>query len=919
MALAAGARLGPYEILSALGAGGMGEVYRAKDTKLGRDVAVKILPDSFTHNPERLARFRREAQVLAALNHPHIGAIHGLDAADGQQFLVLEFVDGLTLSDLIAKGPLPVGDALGIARQIAEALEAAHEKGIIHRDLKPANVALTSDGHVKVLDFGLAKAIEPGSSASVTNSPTITSPAMLTAAGVILGTAAYMAPEQARGRPADKRSDVWAFGCVLYEMLTGRRAFEREDVVDTLAYVLTKDPDWSVLPGSMPAPLRTLLRRCLEKDRRVRLDSAADARLEIDDALAIHQGKTTGQAADPDRAIRYWRTSALIAFALLVTIVAGIIGLGRPWGANSPPMRLGSRAVDATAVQFSVPAPEDSSFGTIPVEPHPAVSPDGRRLAFVATSPDGTRLIWIREIDSLAVRPLAGTSGVTGTPFWSPDGRFVGFFAQSQLKKIRPGGGPPETLCDAPGAIAGAWNQRDEILFAVLDGEGLHRVSASGGKPEDVTQLDRSRAETSHRYPQFLPDGRQFVYLVRSASAEHRGNFVGSLDARDRKRVLADDTAAVYEPAASRSTGPGHLLFVREATLMAQPFDPDRLELTGEAVPVAAEVPLAPTVRKAPFSVAGGTLVYRSAGLAVSQLVWVDRTGKDLEAAAGPDAYGTHRLSPDGRQIVFSLIDRQTRKIDLWVLNVMRGTRTRLTSDPGNAQNPVWSPDGTRVAFTSDRSGAWNLYAKELIAGAREELLLKPEVSRGGHGNTYLQQWSQDGRWLVFSVGDLMTGIHLWAVALDTRKLVAAVPAEFNEDQGRLSPDSRWIAYTSDESGAREIYIQRFPNSARKLRVSVAGGREPEWRGDGKELFFVASDATLMAAPIRGDETLEVATPRALFNLGPQRGTAFAQGGMMSFYDVTRDGRRFLVERLLDASSHSELKVVVNWTAALKK
>lgn len=352
---------------------------------------------------------------------------------------------------------------------------------------------------------------------------------------------------------------------------------------------------------------------------------------------------------------------------------------------------------------------------------------------------------------------------------------------------------------------------------------------------------------------------------------------------------------------------------------MAQPFDADRLELTGEALPVAAEVPLAPTVRKAPFSVAAGTLVYRTAGLVVSQLVWVDRTGKDRGTVAEPDVYTHHRLSPDGRQVVFSLADRQTWKTDLWVFDLARAIRTRLTSDPGHVQNPVWSPDGTRVAFSSNRSGVWNLYTKELTAGAREELLFKPEVPQGIQGNTYLQQWSSDGRWLVFSVGDLMTGIHLWALPLDTRKPVLAVPAEFNEEQGRLSPDSRWIAYTSDESGAREIYLQRFPSAARKLRVSLAGGREPEWRTDGKELFFVASDGTLMAASIRGDETLEIGTPHALFNLGPQRGTSFAQAGMASFYNATRDGQRFLVQRLLDANSRSALTVVVNWTAALKK
>jgi Tol biopolymer transport system component len=543
------------------------------------------------------------------------------------------------------------------------------------------------------------------------------------------------------------------------------------------------------------------------------------------------------------------------------------------------------------------------------------VSPDGTRLAFVAISPDGTRLIWMRDLDLLTSRPIAGTSGVSGTPFWSPDGRFIGFFAHGQLKKIHPAGGPPETLCDASGAVAGSWSERDDILFAALDGDGLRRVSARGGTPEYVTQLERSRQETSHRYPQFLPDSRHFLYLVRSTSAEHRGTFVGSLGSRDRKRVLADDTAVAYEPPASPSVRSGHLLFVRETTLMAQPFDSDRLELTGEALPVASEVPLAQTVRKAPFSVAGGTLVYRSAGLAISQLVWLDRAGKALGTVDGPDTYREHRLSPDGRQIVFSLVDRQTRKTDLWVLDVTRGIRTRLTSGPGDAEDPSWSPDGTRVAFSSNRSGAWNLYVRELIAGAREELLFKRDDLRpGSQGFTPLQEWSRDGRWLVFSAGDVMTGMHLWALPLDTRKPVLTVPAEFNETEGRLSPDSHWIAYTSDESGAREIYLQRFPSSGPKLRASVAGGREPSWRGDGKELFFISSDGNLMATPVHGEQALELGMPRALFNLGSQRDT-FSE----THYDATPDGQRFLVERLLDANSRSALTVVVNWTAALKK
>ena len=618
MALSSGTKLGVYEILSLIGCGGMGEVYRARDTQLGRDVAIKVLPAAFVRDRERLARFEREARMLAALNHPHIGTIYGVEHVGGVPALVLELVDGETLADRIAHGPIAITEALPIARQIAEALEAAHEKGIVHRDLKPANIKLTSAGAVKVLDFGLAKA-GAGSAPEASHAPTVTVAG--THDGVLLGTAAYMSPEQARGHAVDKRTDIWAFGCVLYEMLTGTRAFADGNVAGTLARVLTHDPDWAPLPGNMPAPLRILLRRCFEKDRRLRLDSAADARLEIQDALAIHTGTKAPDVMSPARTSQSRRMTALLVLGLLAVAAATIFGLASR-GVIAPLTRAGPDAIEARPVQFSILPPEDSSFGTVPSEPHPTLSPDGRRVAFVATSPDGKRRIWIRDVDSSVPRPLAATSGVTGTPFWSPDGRFIGLFAQGQLKKIRPAGGPPETLCEAPGAIAGAWSQRGDILFAGVD-DGLRRVPANGGTSEYVTQLDRSRSETSHRYPQFLSDGRHFLYLVRS-TGEHRGTFVGSLGSQDRKRVLADDTAVAYEPSSSGSTGSGHLLFVRETTLMAQPFDADRLEVTGEAVPVAADVPVAPTGRKAPFSVAGGTLVYRTAGLAVTQLVWVD-------------------------------------------------------------------------------------------------------------------------------------------------------------------------------------------------------------------------------------------------------------------------------------------------------
>jgi hypothetical protein len=605
MSLGPGARLGPYEVISAIGAGGMGEVYRARDTKLGRDVALKIISDAFALDPDRLARFKREAQVLASLNHPNIAAIHAL---------VLELVEGPTLADRIAQGPIPLDDALSIARQIADALEAAHEHGIVHRDLKPANIKLRPDGTVKVLDFGLAKAMHPAPTSDVSQSPTITSPAM-TRMGVILGTAAYMSPEQAKGRPADKRSDIWAFGCVLYEMLTAKRPFDGEDVSDTLAFILTKDPDWSALPPSTPAAVRRLLRRCLDKSAKERLRDISDARLEIKEALTAPPGEATVATSAPVKARRTARVWPATAAALLLTTLAfaaAVVYLIRSTG-NEAVVRFTVSPPEKTAFSFSVAGAGGS------VAFNSAISPDGRKMIFTIQDAAGKVLLWVRPVDSLAAQPLPGTDDPT-LPFWSPDSRFVGFFAGGKLKKIDVTGGPPLTLCDAPSARGGAWNRDGVIVFAPSITSPLSRVSAAGSEPVAVTKLQSG--QTYHRSPSFLPDGRHFVYLARGESP---GVFVSSLDSTDATRLLSADTQASYTP-------PGYLLFVRQGTLLAQPFYANKLQLAGEPFPVAERVVADTASGLAAFSVSeNGALTYRTGSTTTTgddwQMAWLDRQG----------------------------------------------------------------------------------------------------------------------------------------------------------------------------------------------------------------------------------------------------------------------------------------------------
>jgi Tol biopolymer transport system component len=817
--------------------------------------------------------------VLASLNHPHIGAIYGLEEAKGCQFLVLELVSGETLAQRIAGRPLPIDEALAIARQVADALEAAHEKGIIHRDLKPANIALDHDGQVKVLDFGLAKAtgVASGPSVDLANSPTLTSPAMMTGVGVILGTAAYMSPEQAKGRAADKRSDVWAFGCVLYEMLTGKRAFAGDDVSDTLASVLAREPDLMALPPAVPASIRRLMRRCLNKDRTQRIADISTALFVINEP-APDDPAVTSAARRAER--RAW-IAALVSVTLIA--MATTIAWVRERTKSAPP-------APETRLDIATPSTtEPSSF---------AISPDGRRIVFVAAG-DGPSRLWLRALDVAKAQPLAGTDGAS-YPFWSPDSRSVGFFVPGKLQRLDIGGGLPQPLAKAPRGISGAWNPEGVMLFAPATEGPLFRLPASGGEAVAVTTL--GPGQTRHQSPQFLPGGRHFLFYA--VGRERSGEiYVGSLDAPDTIRVTAADSPGLYAV-------PGWLLFVRQGSLVARRFDAARGVLTGDPVSLADGVGVDGLTVGA-FSVsAAGVVMYRAGGAAQTQLTWFDRSGKALGTVGAPDENRLldPALSPDGHRVAVSR--NVERNIDIWLLDEAR--TTRFTFDTSIELFPLWSPDGRRIVFSSSRTGGGDLYQKPSSGAGREELLLESPQGKAA------SSWSPDGRFLLYRTGDPKTGFDLWVLPMEgTRQPFPFLNASFNEGVGQFSPDGRWVAYQSDETGRYEIDVRPFPGPGGQWQISTAGGISPRWRPDGQELDYIAPDGTLMAAPIviKG-AALEHGLPTALFR--PRiSGGGTSPTTWRQQYAVAPDGR-FLINVTTTDASPTPITVIQNWAGALK-
>jgi Tol biopolymer transport system component len=877
--LLTGRRLGAYQLHERIGVGGMGEVYRARDTKLGRDVAIKILPQLFTSDRDRLARFEREAHVLASLNHPHIGAIYGLEDADGVRALVLELIGGETLAERIARGSMPLAETLLVARQIADALEAAHEKGIVHRDLKPANIKITSDGVVKVLDFGLAKSSDELASVEMTRE------------GVILGTAAYMSPEQARGRPADRRSDIWAFGVVLYEMLTGRPAFEGETLSDLLAKVIEREPDWSALPASTPPRLRELMRRCGRKDPKTRLQAIGDARVQIEELISGTADETIGVVATPPRAQKRARLAWTVTTLALAIIAALAI-----------PATLYFRRVapEPLVTRFEIATPPTSDPGSF------ALSADGTQLAFVAMA-EGTPRLWVRRLDQVTAQPLPGTEGAR-YPFWKPDGREIGFFAEGKLKRIVLGSVESHVVADAPAGRGGTWNHDGVIVFAPV-GFVLMRVTATGGTPVPVTQLPSGRG--SHRFPQFLPDGRRFLYLGGTGGGVEQDMFVGSLDGTESTRVRAARSVAVFAPPAS-------LLWVEEGVLVAQPFDPVRAVVTGEPIPVVQDVGLDEAVYRGAFAVsATGVLAHRTGVGERRQLTWVDRAGVAQGTVGAPDEAGLSgvELAPDGKRV--AVVRTVQGNTDVWLIDTGRDVSSRFTLHPGLDGLPLWSSDGTRVVFSSRRIDAENLFEKA-ANGAGEERPLLPS----GELKAALD-WSRDGRWLLYGTRHPKTGLDLWAAPMaGGGKPVPVTDARFDETAGQFSPDGRWVAYQSNESRPVQIYIRPFPGPGSPRQLTTAGGSQPRWRPDGKELFYVGLDGRLMAVPIAvgADRQLETGTAVALFRPQLAAGPNINSGttGSRAQYAVARDGR-FLMNLTVAGATPTPITVVLNWDAALKK
>jgi Tol biopolymer transport system component len=867
----------------------MGEVYRARDTRLKREVAVKVLPEAFSHDPDRVARIQREAELLATLNHPNIAAVYGLELVNGLTGIVMELVEGHTLAEKLepSRG-LALDEALAIARQIADALQAAHERGIIHRDLKPANVKVRVDGTVKVLDFGLAKATEgaSGTSFDIANSPTITSPAMMTGVGVILGTAAYMSPEQAKGRPADKRSDIWAFGCVLYEMLTGTRAFKGEDVSDVLARILERDPDFNALPPTTPPAIRRLLRRSLEKDRKRRLPDIGVASLEIDEALTTPAELVVAPAAQPRRVD--WRVA--LGGAVLAVAVA----------ATAATLYVRRSTSDAIVTRLEISTPGTGSPFMF------ALSPDGRRLA-------------VRSLDQVGVQILAGTEGAI-SPFWAPDSRTIGFAANGKLKRVDLSGGAPQVIADASNAFSGGtWNSEGVIVFAPTNFSGLVRVSATGGTPVEVTHVAPGR---SSRWPQFLPDGRHVLFLIGgNVPAPTHGIYVASLDGGEPTRVVAAEQNAMYAP-------PGYLLRVSQDVLVAQRFDAARATVSGDPFPVAQAVGQTDRNGRSAFSVsAAGILAHRSGGAGGQrQLVWFDRAGRVLGTVGQPDENTptSPALAPDDRRVANGR--NLQGNTDIWLIEIGRDVATRFTFDPSLDVSPVWSPDGSRVVFRSIRNGPSDLFVKPANGAADEQpLLVTPQ------GKTPLD-WSRDGRFLLYANQDPKTQSDLWVLPLapstgaaDARKPFPVVQTSFDETQGQFSPDGRWLAYTSNESGRDEIYVRPFPESGGKWQVSTAGGSQSRWRPDGKELFYVAADARLMAVPIHATpdgRAVDASTPLVLFPTRLVSGSGLNLSGWQSraLYAVARDGRFLMnVNAATGGADVAPLTVVLNWDAVLKK
>ena len=898
MSITPGAHLGRYEIRSLLGAGGMGEVYRARDPKLNRDVAIKVLPAAFSADPERLRRFEQEAQAAGSLNHPNILAIYDVATHEGAPYVVSELLEGQTLRQRLNGSALPERKALDYALQITRGLAAAHEKGIVHRDLKPENLFFTNDGRVKILDFGLAKLIEPRGGikapAELPTRPLNTDP------GTVMGTVGYMSPEQVRGQPVDHRSDIFSLGVILYEMLAGERPFRGESAVETLNAILKEDPpDLSTTNDPIATLLERVVRHCLQKRPHERFQSALDLAFALESpsapsAPSLMSPALAAPGIHSEKAAVVTRLEVrerLVWIASLALVFLAGLALGITYLRRTP--------TDTVPIRFLVSLPEKVAFDWEFSLHNLSISPNGRRLAFIATS-EGKRRLWVRPLEALSAQVLPGTEGAF-SPFWSPDSRFIGFFAEGKLKKIEASGGPPQTLCNLTElATGGTWGREGTILFNGRGaGAGIYRVSATGGQAMLVIKIDPAEDVWLH----FLPDGRHFLYSALREQREDYGIYVGSLDSHESRLLVQAKSRVEYAP-------PGYLLYASEGTLLAQPFNATKLQVTGEPFPVIERLLHFEVSGWAEFSVSeNGVLAYK-ADTSISRLAWFDRRGREVGQVGAPDVYQDLRLSPDGQRVAMNLLDARTLSGDLWIHELARDTRRRFTSDPADEGGPVWSPDARRMAFFSYRGADKpTLYVKELNDTGSGESPLQPGFQKP-------DDWSLDGQFVAYTQVDPKTGEDLWVLPMvGDRKPIPYLRTQFSETGFRFSPDSRWVAFVSEESGRPEVYVMSFDGSREKWPISTDGGTQPRWRRDGKELFFLTADNKLMAVPVKPrTEAFETGVPVVLFRIDSPGWDPYGNA-----YDITADGQRFLIQTGVAGAQSLPFAVVVNWTAGLKR
>jgi serine/threonine protein kinase/Tol biopolymer transport system component len=882
MPLAPGTQLGPYEVSVQLGAGGMGEVYRARDTRLERTVAIKILPAQFSSDPVRKQRFEREAKTISKLNHPYICVLYDVGHQDGMDYLVMECVEGETLAKRLEKGPLQLDQVLKYGEQIADALDKAHRSGVVHRDLKPGNIMLTPTG-AKLLDFGLAKPVAPlASVATLTGAVTQSSP--MTEQGAIVGTFQYMSPEQVEGKEVDGRSDIFSLGAVLYEMVTGKRAFEGKSQLSVASAILEKEPEpISVAKPMTPPALEHALQKCLAKLPDERWQSSSDLASEL--KWIGEGGSQTGVARPVPAERRRWeRAGWLLATALSVLLIGG----GAAWWQAS------NRRTHPMYFHTSVPFPANDL----------ALSPDEHTLAIVAYSAQANNyVLWTHEVGGRQTSSLAGTQGAS-YPFWSPDGKFIGFFADGKLKKVGVYEGRVQVLCDAPNGRGGAWNRDGVIVFTPGGLGGLFRVTSLGGSPVELTKPDPTAFESSHRWPVFLPDGKHFLYLAANFTGHLENNaiFLGSLDSQERRSLVSTSANAAYAE-------PGYLVYLRDKTLVAQPFDGRHYVLSGEPHTLSDQVLYLPGVDKAVFSVSSAEVLVTQTGkgTSISQLTWFDRSGKPAGTVGMPGSHSNVRLSPDGRRVAADQTDPDERNIDIWIHEPARGATTRLTFDPALDQTPVWSPDGKQILFASSRRVGFRLYLKNADGSGPEE-----EVADLGAGlQVHAWDWSRDGKNVLVRKGN-----ELWYLSWPQRVAKPLFQAKWTVRNAQFSPDGRWMAYASNETGSMEIYVSPFPSVNGKWQVSSAGGQEPRWRQDGKELFYLSAEGKMMAAAVTAGTSFEAGSPVALFQTHPRQPVSASD---VFSYDVSGDGQRFLILSKVDEANPAPLSVLLNWAAEMEK